>query len=415
MSHWFHVKHSPLAVLPLLLVPLLLAACGIGDNADGWAAPLLVPDVVIDERERDLIIFAAGRDRIAAIDPTDSTGELIWEFPDPARDNRFRGLDEEVPTGAFYGDPTLLGQDEILVGTWSDGKVYAIRIDGSSARLIFDTADSVVASVVADDRVAYIATTDKRVIAVDTDNPEEDLWTFDDLANEVWGTPALAQSREHGQLLIVPALDGTIHALRTADGGEVWRFQAGAGIGSDAVVADGRLFIGSFDRRFYAIDIEDGTEIWSREGRDWFWTSALIRDGTVYAADLAGSVWAWDAATGDERWAEPYDAGGAIRARPLLMADGEMLVLVVMTRAGKAHAIDSGRGTEVWVSPFEELDSLFYANPLALGTSIGSPFLVANEAGELYEIQVNRDDARECFPDPKPAQPCTAPDGGGSA
>ena len=196
MSRWFHVKHRPLAVLPLLFVPLLLAACGIGDNADGWAAPLLVPDVVIDEEERDLLIFAAGRDRIAAIDPTDSTGVLIWEFPDPDNDNRFLGLDEEVRRGAFYGDPTPLGQDEILVATWSDGKVYAIRVDGSSARLIFDTDDSVAAGVVADDdRVAYIATTDERVIAVDTDNPEEDLWTFEDLANEAWGTPALAKSR----------------------------------------------------------------------------------------------------------------------------------------------------------------------------------------------------------------------------
>ena len=114
---------------------------------------------------------------------------------------------------------------------------------------------------------------------------------------------------------------------------------------------DGRLFIGSFDRRFYAIDIEDGTEIWSREGRDWFWTSALVEDGTVYAADLAGSVWAWDAATGDERWAEPYDAGGAIRARPLLMAGGETLVvLVVMTRAGKPTRSTAG-GEQRFGSP----------------------------------------------------------------
>ena len=400
-------RASPRAlVLALLLAPILLAACTTQDRPDGWAAPVAaeLPSGQV------IALVMSGRDRLAAIDPASdpasnpATGLPFWEFPARHQDNRFPGLDDEVRIGSFYGDPVLLGDDEVLIGAYRDGKVYAIRLDGSSARLIFDAEDRLVAGIVVDGRTAYIATTAQRVYAVDTDQPNQALWTYTGLRNDVWGTPALADSSTHGRLLIVPDLAGSIHALRTRDGEEVWRFTAEAGVAASPVVTDGRVLVGSFDRRLYALDVESGEEVWQSTGDNWFWGTPLVADGVVYAADLSGKLWAWRLSDGAVVWPTPYDAERKIRAQPQLTADGRHLV--VITRGGHVHAIDRASGAGLWISQ-DDLPSRIFADPLASGEA----FLVTNDKGTTFRVIVQNDNFAQLFPPPKEAAaaPAAAP------
>lgn len=406
-AHRFHVKRGrSLLWLPLLAGALALA-CTSTDQPDGWASPQLLPT-----EDRELIIQATGDDAVLALDA--ATGEVIWEFPDPDSDGRFPGLvpdvDDKISARSFYAEPLLLSLDELAVATYSDGRVYAIRIDGSSARLLMEAGADVVAGLTVDaDGILYVATTDAGVFAIDPRRPLDPdtpldaaeqpglLWRFNAFSEEVWGSPALAQTEAYGPLLLVPALDGTVHALRTdpdLDPGssrEAWTFEAGSGIASDAVVEDGRLFIGSFDRQLYAIDVESGDLLWSHPSDDWFWTEVLVEEGTVYAGDLGGRVWALDAETGLPVWPSPYETGDDIRARPALTEDGA--TLIVVDRDGIVHAVDRETGAGVWVSPID-LPSLVYANPLLRGDDV----IVANESGELFIERVNEDAIERFFP-----------------
>ena len=395
MRSLFHVKRRHrLLWLPLVAGTLTLA-CQSFDTPDGWASPQ-----TFEDGERELIIHATGEDSIVAIEP--GTGESVWEFPDPDSDGRFSGLipdiDEKVDAGAFYAEPLLLSSGELAAATHKNGRIYALRLDGTSARLLMEAQSEIVAGLNLDAAgVLYVASATAGVFAIDPDQPLDPekpltaseqpglLWHYSAFDADIWGSPALAQTETHGQILLVPTMEGTVYALRTdpARGTvrEAWTFEAAAGIGGDAVVADGRLFIGSFDRHLYAIDVESGTEQWRHRSSDWFWTEVLVTDETVYAGDLDGHVWALAAATGIPRWEAPYETGDDVRAKPILTTDGEMLIVV--DRDGFTHAIDRETGSGAWVSPIAvKLPKLFYANPLVLGSDI----FVANEAGELFHV-----------------------------
>ena len=400
---WFHVKRrGRLLWLPVIAGTLALA-CQSFDTADGWASPQ-----VFEDGDRALIIHATGEDSIVAIDP--GTGESVWEFPDPDSDGRFPGLlpdiDEKIDADSFYAEPLLLAGEELAVATHKRGRVYALRLDGTSARLLMETGSEIVSELNLDAAgVLYVTTATAGVFAIDPAlplDPEKPLsageqpgllWQYNAFDGTIWGSPALADTETHGQILLVPTLGGTLYALRTGPASGTarlaWTFEADAGIGGDIVVADGRLFIGSFDRHLYAIDVESGAELWRHRSSDWFWTEVLVTDGTVYAGDLNGYVWALDAATGAPRWDAPYAGGDDFRAKPGLTADGAMLIVV--DRDGFTHAIDRESGSGVWVQPREaQLPDLFYANPLVLGSEI----FVANEAGELFRVS---EDAVELF------------------
>ena len=162
-------------------------------------------------------------------------------------DRPFPGLDDPVDAQGFYGAPATIGpdDDEFVVADHNEGVVYAIRRDGSSARVLLNTGVPVIAGVVvADDaRTIFVATTDERVYAIDTENPplgvddsEAFVWVADGIEGRIWGTPALAQTVTHGTLLIVPTMSGHVVGLRASDGAVVWTFASGAGIASDVAI-----------------------------------------------------------------------------------------------------------------------------------------------------------------------------------
>ena len=394
--------------LALLAAIPILAACTVTNDPDGWAPP-----IATELDGRPIVIARVEDNAMAAID-LDRANPVVWMFPGvaagqaPAQDDErpFPGLDGPVEAQGFYGAPAVIGAnaEEIVVADHNEGIVYAIRRDGSSARVLLDTGAPVIAGVVAadDGRTIFIATTDERVYAIDTESPplsvddaEAFVWIAEGIEGRIWGTPAIAHTDAHGALLIVPTMAGQVVALRTDDGAVVWTFRSGAGIASDVVVGDGLAFFGGFDRTFYALDVETGEERWRAEGAHWFWTSALLVNGTVFVGDLHGAVWAWDAATGAARWPEPFQAGERIRAQPALTSAGE---LVIITREGTLLAIDPDTGRQVWGDPSNPLktSNRVLATPLILADD---SVLISDDQGVLWRSRVGSGRVCEIFPE----------------
>lgn len=396
-----------LGIALLAAIPLL-AACTISNDPDGWAQPIAA------EVEGRPVIIARVEDKLIGAIDLDRANAVVWMFPGAAAgrpesdddDRPFPGLDDPVDAQGFYGAPATIGanDDEFVVADHNEGVVYAIRRDGSSARVLLDTGVPVIAGVVvADDaRTIFVATTDERVYAIDTENPPRDVddqeafvWPPAGVEGRIWGTPALVRSETHGPLLIVPTMSGHVSALRTSDGTAAWTFVSGAGIASDVAIDGGLAFFGGFDRTFYAVDIESGDLRWSAQGAHWFWTNALAVNGAVYAGDLHGAVWAWDAQTGAARWPEPFQAGERIRAQPALTAAGE---LVIITREGTLLAVDPETGAQIWGDPETPLrtSNRVLATPLVLDD--GS-LVISDDQGVLWRSRVGAGRVCQVYPD----------------
>ncbi|MBN2129109.1 MAG: PQQ-like beta-propeller repeat protein, partial [Sedimentisphaerales bacterium] len=114
----------------------------------------------------------------------------------------------------------------------------------------------------------------------------------------------------------------------------------------EAIVAEGKCFVGTFAGRMYALDVTDGRTLWCCQAPGPVGASACYRDGRLYfAADEAfdtGHLYCVDAADGTLLW--KYNAGAGIWVAPA--CDGAQVY--IGDRAGIFHAVDVRTGAARW-------------------------------------------------------------------
>jgi outer membrane protein assembly factor BamB len=250
----------------------------------------------------------------------------------------------ETALQGIYGPPVIDG-NIIYVGDYS-GYVYAIQKPATPpfGRVLWfrKLPGPVVGGVVLDpSRATLFATSDNgRVFALKTDDGTDRMPPLP-AANRLWGRPLI-----DGGTLFVPAGDGRLFAYAVQDGRPAWpaAFEAGGALLGTPGADSGSVIVGSFDDRLYAVDKGSGALKWSHEGGHWFWSTPLVRGDVVYAANFDGSVYALRAASGAPLWARPFDAGGAVRAAPVLFESSTANTLVVVTTSGDLWGIDAATG-----------------------------------------------------------------------
>lgn len=140
-----------------------------------------------------------------------------------------------------------------------------------------------------------------------------------------------------------------------------WSFETDDAIWGSPVVADGTLYVGSYDGHMYAISLETGELRWRYETGDRIDGSPAVTDDTVYFGSFDRNVYALDAETGDERWV--YGTKGIVRSSPTVQ--GERLYIgahcrieeckkyyrVKWPERGYLYAFDRTDGTLLWRHP----------------------------------------------------------------
>lgn len=81
------------------------------------------------------------------------------------------------------------------------------------------------------------------------------LWNYT-IGGSSWG-PVVANGRVY-----IGSFDGKVYSLDQASEAKIWEFSTGVVIGSSPTVDDGMVFIGSTDGKVYALDESNGTKIW---------------------------------------------------------------------------------------------------------------------------------------------------------
>ncbi len=163
----------------------------------------------------------------------------------------------------------------------------------------------------------------------------------------VAASPAVGDGLVYLGFMDPPPCRGTspsfVAALDVRTGKTVWRFQAGV-VETSPLLAQGRVYFGSWDHRIYALDAKTGRLGWSFATGDRVKAGVAYAYGTIFAGSYDGRVYALDAINGRLRWASGGGTLGGLYATPSV-AKGRVLVA---STNGRIYAFAISTGKLLW-------------------------------------------------------------------
>ncbi len=182
-----------------------------------------------------------------------------------------------------------------------------------------------------------------------------------DAGEAIEATPAI--DAEH-QLLYVPVVDGTVHALDAATFELKWKEDLGFAVRKPAVLTDDALYVVTETNQVSALSREDGTVLWSyrRPAGEEFSVAGqaglTLHEGRIYTGFSDGVVVALDASDGGVVWEvdTSEDVGDVEANRPTfgdvdttpVIADGHVYVA---SYAAGLYELALGNGSVEWRDP----------------------------------------------------------------
>ncbi|MEM9186528.1 MAG: PQQ-binding-like beta-propeller repeat protein [Planctomycetota bacterium] len=162
------------------------------------------------------------------------------------------------------------------------------------------------------------------------------LWKYAVAGSAFEATPVVS-----GGIVYLGDADGTLHAVRLADGKPAWTraFEETSFASAGAVRGD-RLFLGDAFGDVRCVATSDGAEVWRFRTDSEVYAGPTFYKGTLLVTTEAGRLFALDTATGAERWRFQIEA--PLRCSPTVVGGHTLL-------AGcdeKLHAIDLLTGRE---------------------------------------------------------------------
>jgi outer membrane protein assembly factor BamB len=257
------------------------------------------------------------------------TGTELWKFS----------------TGGMVESTPAVASGIVYIGS-GDSNLYAIDAVTGKEKWKFATDGWIFSSPAVASGVVYIGSFDKNLnncktslYAIDAVAGTE-LWRFTtegDLKGNVVSSPAVANG-----VVYVGSFDKNLYAIDAVTGREKWRFATGDLVSSSPAVANGVVYVGSDDKNLYAIDTVTGKEKWRFATGDLVSSSPAVANGVVYVGSWDDNLYAIDAVTGKEKWR--FQTGDFVESSPAVASD----VVYVGSRDKNLYAIDAVTGRERW-------------------------------------------------------------------
>ena len=294
--------------------------------------------------------------------------KAIWEY------NAVSGIS---------GTP-LVKDSVVLVGTLK-GELHAIRISDGEGLGYMSLESAVVGTPVWDGNYAYVAS------ALGTETltciflrEGKRHWTAK--YGPIETSPLLI-----GEFLYVTTLDGTLIAVKKADGMEFWKFETDVKDQRKPIrsspASDGEIVaFGSDDGWIYAVERLSGKLRWKYQTGASVFATPVLQEGTCVVGSLDGSLYAIDARTGELRW--KYDTDSKIYAPA---AVSKSLVFIGGS-GGEVLAISLASGKKVWSFSARSVVSsapLIAGEVLYVGSLDHTLYALRLQTGEkLWEYEV---------------------------
>lgn len=314
-------------------------------------------------------------------------------------------------TGGFVDAPPVTVGDTLYVPSW-DGRLYALDREGVLlwSRELGDVAD---AAVAVDDEAVYCQSWGREASAFARRDGTL-RWQFRYASSPADDHRQGALLR-HGELLLLPAWNGILHALDAVTGLGRWQYRAPLPLRAAPAVDGERIYLASGSGTLTALsgagaplwerDLgapllappavtpegpvavtragllvaldQGGAERWRREfGEPCYYGGPLYRDGALYLGTAAGALWKFEAAGGRPLWR--LETSGPVYATPLL-ADGR---LFVGDNGGTLYAVgaESGAVLATFTAPRE-----IQGTPALLGDRL----FFGSRDHHIYALDIN--------------------------
>ena len=157
------------------------------------------------------------------------------------------------------------------------------------------------------------------------------LWKFA-CEDEIRGSVTVADG-----MVFVPSYDHNVYALSEENGKFVWKYPTEGGIASKPWVSEGMAVFGSIDKVVYAVDIKTGRLLWTLPTQGRVFSSPYTELGHVFIGSDDRHIYAIHQTSGRRAWT--YAADAEIRSQPLV---AENLILFAC-QAGMVYALSLNR------------------------------------------------------------------------
>ncbi|HIE24881.1 MAG TPA: hypothetical protein EYP74_02650, partial [Anaerolineales bacterium] len=211
-----------------------------------------------------------------------------------------------------------------------------------------DSESSWVASPLIVDEIIYTPNTDGKIYALDLNG--NFLWAKHISNNALWAQPV-----SDGEYLYITSLDHHLYAFDIDNKEVAWEIGLNGAIPGQATLDEnGILYVGALDATITAIDSKSQKILWSTPLNGWVWDAAIVEDNILYVGDLEGYIYALNTKDGSEFWT-PVQPDGPITGSPLITEK----CIVVGTESGKIYAFDKEGGSS-WQ---QSINGKLYTNP----------------------------------------------------
>ena len=154
------------------------------------------------------------------------------------------------------------------------------------------------------------------------------IWSFT-AEDEIRSTPAVANG-----VVYVGTYDNNLYALDAQNGEFVWKFPATDGLGASPCAYGDMVFVGSSDNYLYAVQAKNGRMAWSCETGGAIYSSPQVDFDHVFFGSDDGHVYAVNAPSGRVAW--KVEAHSPVRSTPLVGSEA----IYFGTEGGYVFCID---------------------------------------------------------------------------
>lgn len=360
------------AALGLLLLALVLSACGAAPVAETW------PGLTVD----DGIVYAISGQPAKVYMLDAETGTVKQTFPQ----SWLELVGDQSPKGVVYWSPVTVGEGQAFVGFSDTGAgtagLYAFDPQTGTelwrvpVELYIQAAPTYAAGVV------YVGDTAGYVWAVDAESHSiKPGWPFE-TESAIWASPLVDGGRVY-----VAAMDHRLYCLDAGTGELIWEQNVGAAMAAPPILEDGILYVGAFDGKEHAFRADTGERIegFSFEAQNWIWSEALMVADQLFVTSLDGKLYALEPASGNVLAPYPYDSSEidgkkeVIRAAPVQAGES----IIVGTESGRVIAVrDAQRGC-YWPTGLPE--SAVLTTPVVWGDKL----YVILMNGQIHTLDIN--------------------------
>jgi hypothetical protein len=146
--------------------------------------------------------------------------------------------------------------------------------------------------------------------------------------------------------VFVGTMRGTLHAMDSDTGTDVWVYRAEGAILHTCAVAGGQVVFGDSSGKIYAVNASAGKLAWSVRTGSAVWNAPLIHRGIAFVGSRDGNLYAIDMEAGTIKWKGA--TGGPLLSSPAL--DTKKGRVYVASEDMHVYAFDYADGRQVWQS-----------------------------------------------------------------